>query len=145
MAVSQVRLCLIRYVNMVTWPEVLMLRAHPPTTTKSVLPVRASTGPALPIHARGVLHVPQIVLKEHPIQLLHLQLELIVRKQEPAGLNAGPTTCICAHCSVGPAALSWCDVPLNELVALLSCLVCQAPNCDCQTPTRRRRLTHSLE
>ena len=112
-----------------------MLRAYPPTTTKSVLPVGASTGPAVPIHARGtgVLYVPQVVLEEHPIQLLHLhspilQPERVVRKQEPAGLTAGPT--FCAHCSVGPAALSWCDVPLNELVVLLSCLICQAPNCD---------------
>ena len=109
-----------------------MLRAHPPTTTKSVLPVGASTGPAVPIHARGVLYVPQVVLEEDPIQLLHLQPELVVRKQEPAGLTAGPT--FCAHCSVGPAALSWCDVPLNELVVMLSCLVCQAPNCDAMPP-----------
>ena len=64
MAVSEVHLFLIRCA--LTWPEVLMLimRTHPPATiaTKSVLPVGASTGPALPLHARGVLYVPQVVL-----------------------------------------------------------------------------------
>ena len=113
-----------------------MPRTHPPTTTEGVHPGGASTGPTLPIQVpvRGVLYVPQVVLEEHPVQLMHLQPELLVRKQEPAGLTTGPT--VFAHCSVGPAALSlsWCDVPLNELVVLLSCLVCQAPNCDGMPP-----------